>query len=125
MPHGQLHKKKLKKNLIVLAAIVFFIALIWGVTMIKIKNASAAEIYECGKATSFELNTETDVGFCDMYTRQFAYRDDAIEFRKDIMKRAINFAKPSKKASQQYKEDIEKLHDSIDEDNIPSIFVYE
>ena len=36
MPHSELHKKKLKKNLAVLAMVVGFCALIWIVTMIRI-----------------------------------------------------------------------------------------
>lgn len=36
MPHGQLHKTKLKKNLTVLAIIMGTMALIWIITMIKI-----------------------------------------------------------------------------------------
>lgn len=36
MPHSDLHKKKKKKNLTVLAMIFGFIALIWIITMIKI-----------------------------------------------------------------------------------------
>lgn len=35
MPHSELHKKKLKKNLLVLGIIVAFVALIWGITIIK------------------------------------------------------------------------------------------
>jgi hypothetical protein len=35
MPHSDLHSKKLKKNLMVLAIIFGFVALIWGVTIIK------------------------------------------------------------------------------------------
>ena len=36
MPHSILHKKKLKKNLAVLALIFGFFALVWVITMIKI-----------------------------------------------------------------------------------------
>ena len=32
----QLHKKKLKKNLAVLAMVIGFIAVIWAITMIRI-----------------------------------------------------------------------------------------
>ncbi len=39
MPHSDLHKKKLSKNLIMLALIMGFIALIWMITMIKIAQA--------------------------------------------------------------------------------------
>jgi len=36
MPHSEIHKKKLKKNLTVLAILVAFIAIIWAVTIIRI-----------------------------------------------------------------------------------------
>ncbi len=36
MPHSDLHKQKLKKNLAVLAMIIGFIAIIWVITMIRI-----------------------------------------------------------------------------------------
>ncbi len=36
MPHSELHKKKLKKNLAVLGLIFGFCALVWAITMIKI-----------------------------------------------------------------------------------------
>lgn len=35
MPHSDIHKKKLKKNLVVLGIIFVFIALIWAITIIK------------------------------------------------------------------------------------------
>jgi len=35
MPIEKLHKKKLKKNLILLAIIFGWVALIWAITMIK------------------------------------------------------------------------------------------
>jgi hypothetical protein len=37
MPHSPLHKEKLKKNLIVLAMIFGWIALIWVITMLQIQ----------------------------------------------------------------------------------------
>lgn len=40
MPLSDVHKRKRAKNLIVLAAITAWIALIWVITMIKIANAS-------------------------------------------------------------------------------------
>lgn len=36
MPHSDLHKKKLWKNIAVLAAVFFFCAVLWGITMIKV-----------------------------------------------------------------------------------------
>lgn len=38
MPHTDLHKKKLKKNLAILAMIVAFCALIWAITVIRISG---------------------------------------------------------------------------------------
>lgn len=35
MPHSDLHKKKFKKNMVVLAILVIFIAAIWAITIIK------------------------------------------------------------------------------------------
>jgi len=35
MPPSDVHKKKKKKNLVVLGAILAWIALIWAITMIK------------------------------------------------------------------------------------------
>ena len=35
MPHSDIHKKKLKKNLVVLGIIFGFMALIWAITIIK------------------------------------------------------------------------------------------
>ena len=39
MPESELHKKKFKKNLAVLIAIIGFIALFWAITMIRISGA--------------------------------------------------------------------------------------
>jgi hypothetical protein len=39
MPHSDLHKKKLKTNLAILAALAGFCALIWVITMVKISGA--------------------------------------------------------------------------------------
>jgi len=38
MPHSDLHKTKLKKNIAVFAIVIGLMALIWAVTMIKIAN---------------------------------------------------------------------------------------
>ena len=38
MPHSDLHKKKLKKNLMILALVIGWIALIWIITMIKVSH---------------------------------------------------------------------------------------
>lgn len=38
MPLNDLHKKKLKTNLAILAVIMGFCALIWGITMVKMST---------------------------------------------------------------------------------------
>ena len=40
MPHSELHKQKFKKNLAVLAIVIGFMALLWGITMIRISSGS-------------------------------------------------------------------------------------
>lgn len=121
MPHGKLHKKKLSKNATVLAIIFAVVALIWGITMVKIKGAEAADLQSCGEATTYDLDTETPYDFCNIQARQLAYRDEAIKFRKQIAERGENFAAPSREANKAYKEQLESLHDSINESNITSI----
>ena len=38
MPISKLHKEKLKKNLTVLAIVISFMALVWVITVLKIKE---------------------------------------------------------------------------------------
>jgi hypothetical protein len=54
MPHSDLHKKKRKKNYIVLAMIIGFIALVWAVTMVRIANASEYEVAELTLPNAFK-----------------------------------------------------------------------
>ncbi len=42
MPHSEIHKKKRNKNYMVLGLIILFIALIWAITMVRIKSADAS-----------------------------------------------------------------------------------
>lgn len=120
MPIEELHEKKKKKNFTVLAIIVGICVLIWAITVIKIKGAEASEIVQCGQATTYDLPTESPVNACDIYTRQLAYRDEAIKLREQIHERSANFARPLRALKQQYQKDLEALHDSITEDNISS-----
>ena len=121
MPHDELHKKKLSKNATILAIIVAIVAMIWGITMVKIQNAEASELLSCSEATTYDLNTESPVPLCDIQARQLAYREEAIKFREQIAQRGENFAAPSREAHKAYKEQLEALHESVNEGNIPSI----
>lgn len=122
MPVSELHKIKKKKNFTVLAIIAFICVLIWAVTLIKIDRANAADIMSCGQPSTYDLNTSSPVPACDIYTRQLQYRDEAIKLRNQIQARAVNYARPSAILHRQYKENLQALHDSVTEDNIPSYF---
>jgi len=122
MPISDLHKKKRNKNLTVLAIIVGICILIWGITVVKIKSADAGEIIECGAPSTYDLELTSPVDACDIYSRQLAYRDEAIKLREQLHQRTESFAKPVRVLKKQYEKDLQDLHDSITEDNIPSIF---
>lgn len=44
MPHSDLHKKKRKKNLMILLMVLGWCALIWAVSMVRIANAAETDI---------------------------------------------------------------------------------
>jgi len=121
MPHSDLHKTKLKKNLTVLAIVFGICVLIWAITVLKIQKAEAAEILHCGAPSTYELETESNVDACDIYTRQLEYRDEAIKLREQIKKRSKHYAEPSIALRNQYRENLQALHDSISDDDAHSI----
>lgn len=122
MPISELHKKKKKKNFTILAIIALICILIWAVTLIKINAANAAEITYCGAASTYDLPTHSPVPACDIYTRQLQYREEAKKLRNQIQVRAVDYARPGAVLHKRYKENLQALHDSITEENIPSYF---
>jgi hypothetical protein len=65
MPPDALHKKKLKKNLTVAGLILFWVILIWAVTVVRI-SANAAEENDQSKAyaaarAKYQANSEIAV----------------------------------------------------------------
>ena len=44
MPHSDLHKKKLKKNLMLLGLLLAWCAVIWGVSMVRIANGAEPQL---------------------------------------------------------------------------------
>lgn len=117
MPHGDLHQKKRPKNYVVLAIIFGLCVLIWAVTLIKIDRANASD--PCSFSS---LSVSVSPGVCDIYTRQLAYRDEAVAFRNAIQARAVGYAAPREAMKRRYKQQLEALHDRVTEDNIPSFF---
>ena len=76
-----------------------------------VQTASAEiPIQECGKPPAAELKTDPGGVYCNIYSRQLAYADEAVKFRKLMIERQKNFAAPSLKASQQYREDVRTRH---------------
>ena len=121
MPHSDLHKTKRKKNFTVLAIIMFAVILFWAITMIKIGKAEAADPVSCGTPIASKVGEESPYPVCDMYSRQIAYREESVHLRKQIQARAENYASTRRIATQNYKKQLQDLHDSISEDNITSI----
>lgn len=69
----------------------------------------AAEIQACGIPDPAALNTDgTD--YCDIYTRQMAYRLTRLEHRKLLEERQKNFAAPRDQALKNYKQELETLN---------------
>ncbi len=105
MPHSDIHKKKLKKNLVVLAIVLLIIAAIWFVTMIKISsNANAQPIQQCGSVEIENIAVNDDHhAFCDIYTRQERYAAGHERFREQLNQRRENFNAPRARALQNAK----------------------
>lgn len=112
MPHSELHKKKLKKNLLVLGIIAALVALIWAVTIIKIDRANAAEPASCGPALQSEAR-EASSPICDIYSRQLAYRENAIDLQEQLDARAEDFAAPRRQLLDAYRADLKAMHDGL------------
>lgn len=72
--------------------------------------AHAADIEHCGEPVETTLPTDP-AGFCDIYTRQLAYRLEANELRKRIYERQQNFQAPAVAAREQYEKEIAKLNE--------------
>lgn len=59
MPLSELHKKKLKKNLLILALVLAWCALIWMVAMIKIANAAEIVPWQSDREAHRQHSEET------------------------------------------------------------------
>lgn len=88
MPLSEIHKKRLKKNLVILALVLGFCALVWITTMVRMANAQ-----ESAKATVGPpfIATQTNTGPMTGYTRRPAdvsdlfidQRSDHLETQQD------------------------------------------
>ncbi|MCB1532789.1 MAG: hypothetical protein KDJ35_07960 [Alphaproteobacteria bacterium] len=115
MPLSNLHKKKFKTNLAILAAILVFCLIVAMVTMIKIAKAQDMDgVIQCGEAVTGSISTESSADFCDVYQRQLNYKDSADQLREEITTRSENFAAPRRAAYEQYQRDLEQVHKNIE-----------
>lgn len=113
MPLSDLHKKKSKKNWLILAIIFGLVALIWAVTIIKIDRANAADVQSCPAAISSEMSAEASSPICDIYTRSISFREEAVLLDENMKQRAENFAAPRRAAKKAFDSDLENLHRSV------------
>lgn len=81
MPHGEIHKRKLRKNLAVAAMILLWCALIWAVTMIKIARADEGYREE-GRAMHQEKMMQTQQGWDAAFHEKEPERAAASEQRE-------------------------------------------
>lgn len=115
MPPSNIHKKKLKTNLAILATIIGFCALIWAITMVKMANAAENKVVHCGVPDGFDVTTNPGFEFCDIYSRQLAYREERLKLRKQLEQRQTNFVDPQLEAYKNYKKELEALHNRTTE----------
>ena len=81
MPHSEIHKKKLKKNLTVALMILLWCALIWAVTMIKIARADEG-FMDKSRAAHQEKVTGTQQEWDDTFHENEPDRTAAFEQRE-------------------------------------------
>lgn len=109
MPHSDIHKRKRKKNFILLAVLVGLIAIIWAVTMVKMAQAqdNYGEVYACGEVEEAYLETEETAGVCDYYTRRIDYLEEQKAFQALLDERRENYNAPRVRALKAYENALE------------------
>ena len=91
--------------------------LLLTVFVIAISTPAQAEykIVHAGNAVKSNVPTP-DYTFADIYQRQLDYRERRIELHAQLKARQKAFAEPSLAAYRQYREDLDKLHDSFEDE---------
>jgi len=89
---------------------IFLFTLTILTNFIFISSANAQETSEsCGVPSAVDINTDA-LPHCDIYHRQFAYREEALKLEKKMKERQENFAAPRREALKRYEEDMKKLN---------------
>lgn len=67
-------------------------------------------VVQCGVPEDAIVETDPTNEFCDIYQRQFAHKESLNKLKQDLKQRQENFAKPRKQAYEQYRKDLEAMH---------------
>ena len=64
----------------------------------------------CAAPLKTEIPAESNVSFCDVYSRQIAYRDNRLAYRAQIEERRKDFIRPSLQAKRKYDKDLQAMY---------------
>ena len=91
--------------------------LVIALSMTLLPIAANAQIYGCSKPIQ-PYNTKQPVpGYCNVYDRQLAYREERLKFREKIEARRAEFIKPQIEAEADYAKKLEALNASRSHEN--------
>lgn len=76
--------------------------------------AQHAGVVHCGSPEDSIIETDPGFEFCDVYQTQLEYRESWQKLRADLLERQENYAAPRRAAYEQYRKDLEALHESIE-----------
>ena len=86
------------------------------ISALGIAHANAeGTVVQCGVPEDSVVNTDPTNEFCDIYQRQLIYKDSLNKLQEDLLTRQENFAKPRKQAYEQYRKDLEAMHNEYSE----------
>ena len=78
--------------------------------------AANGDVQACGDTYKAKLDTDPENHFCDIYSRQFAYREEALKFKKMLKERQDNFDAPAAQARKTYQANMDALNASRTDD---------
>ena len=74
-----------------------------------------AEVVSAGEPIFVRVESFPDYIYPDIYQRQLAYRDTFLALQDDLRARQKAFIAPSLEAQEQYKENLQAIHESLAE----------
>lgn len=72
--------------------------------------AAQAEMSSCSKPIEAYDTKQPVPGYCNVYDRQLAYREERLKFREMIEARRAEFIKPQLEAEADYAQKLQALH---------------